>query len=98
MLGVRVPVLLLQPLVENAVRHGIAPSIGGGTLTIEAKPAGGSLQIRIADDGKGTDAIREGVGLGNTQQRLRQLYGESHSFEIETAPGKGFRVTILVPL
>ena len=98
MLAVEVPALLLQPLVENAVRHGIAPSIGGGTLMIEAKPAGDRLRIRIADDGKGADAIREGVGLGNTRHRLRQLYGESQSFEIDTAPGKGFRVTILVPL
>ena len=98
MLAVEVPALLLQPLVENAVRHGIAPSIGGGTLTIEAKPAGGMLRIRIADDGKGADAIREGVGLGNTRHRLRQLYGENQSFEIDTAPGPGFRVTILVPL
>ena len=98
MLAVEVPALLLQPLVENAVRHGIAPSIGGGTLTIEAKAAGGMLRIRIADDGKGADAIREGVGLGNTRHRLRQLYGENQSFEIDTAPGKGFRVTILVPL
>jgi len=98
MLGVQVPALLLQPLVENAVRHGIAPSIGGGMLAIEAKPANGMLRIRIADDGKGTDAIREGVGLGNARLRLRQLYGENQSFEIETAPGEGFRVTILVPL
>jgi len=98
MLAVEVPALLLQPLVENAVRHGIAPSIGGGTLTIEAKAAGGMLRIRIADDGKGADGIREGVGLGNTRHRLRQLYGENQSFEIDTAPGKGFRVTILVPL
>jgi len=98
MLAIQVPVLLLQPLVENAVRHGLAPSIGGGTLTIEAKPAGGMLRIRITDDGKGADAIHEGVGLGNTRQRLRQLYGENQSLEIDTARGKGFRVTVLVPL
>ena len=67
-------------------------------MMIEAKPAGGMLRIRIADDGIGADAIREGVGLGNARHRLRQLYGENQSFEIDTAPGKGFRVTILVPL
>jgi sensor histidine kinase YesM len=94
---VQVPVLLLQPLVENAVRHGIAPLIEGGTLTIEAKPAGDMLRISIADNGKGAGAIREGVGLGNARLRLRQLHGERQSLEIDTAPGEGFRVIILVP-
>ena len=98
MLAVQVPALLLQPLVENAIRHGIAPSIGGGTLTIEAKPAGSMLRIRIADDGKGAALINEGVGLGNARRRLRQLYGEGQSLEIDTAPGQGFCATILVPL
>lgn len=94
---VQVPTLLLQPLAENAVRHGIAPSITGGTLTIEAQPAGDMLRISVADDGKGAGAIREGIGLGNARLRLRQLYGERQSLTIETAPGRGFRVTILVP-
>ncbi|MBD8737107.1 sensor histidine kinase [Sphingomonas sp. CFBP 13706] len=94
---VQVPALLLQPLVENAVRHGIAPTIEGGTLTIEAKPAGDMLWISIADNGKGAGAIREGVGLGNARLRLRHLYGERQSLEIDTAPGEGFRVIILVP-
>lgn len=94
---VQVPTLLLQPLAENAVRHGIAPSIAGGTLTIEAQPAGDMLRISVIDDGKGGGAIREGIGLGNARLRLRQLYGERQSLAIETAPGRGFRVTILVP-
>lgn len=96
-LGVSVPTLLLQPLVENAVRHGIAPRIEGGTLTIEAAPAGDSLRIVVADNGKGADQIVEGVGLGNARLRLRQLYGDRQSLTVETAPGAGFRVTILVP-
>jgi two-component system LytT family sensor kinase len=78
-------------------RHGIAPHIEGGTLTIEAAPAGDSLRIVVADDGKGAGRIVEGVGLGNARLRLRQLYGDRQSLVVETAPGAGFRVTILVP-
>jgi len=96
-LTTRVPSLLLQPLVENAVRHGIAPCVEGGTLTIEAKVLGDSVRIVVADDGKGAGATVEGVGLGNTRQRLRQLYGERQSLAIKTAPGAGFRATIMVP-
>ncbi len=96
-LTVPVPALLLQPLVENAVRHGIAPLVSGGTLTIEAGLVGGRLRLVVADDGKGAGEIVEGVGLGNARLRLQQLYGADSSLEIETAPGRGFRVTIMVP-
>ena len=93
----QVPSLLLQPLVENAVRHGIAPCVKGGTLTIEAEMLGDFVRIVVADDGKGTGAVVEGVGLGNARQRLCQLYGARQSLAIETAPGAGFRATIMVP-
>jgi two-component system, LytTR family, sensor kinase len=92
-----VPALLLQPLVENAVRYGIAPLIQGGTITIEAELVRDAVRIVVADDGAGTEAVVEGVGLGNARRRLRQLYGADQSLVIETAPGAGFRVTILVP-
>jgi hypothetical protein len=92
-----VPALLLQPLVENAVRYGIAPLIQGGTITIEAELVRDAVRIVVADDGAGTEAVVEGVGLGNARRRLRQLYGENQSLVIETAPGAGFRVTIRVP-
>lgn len=96
-LNATVPALLLQPLVENAVRHGLAPLVEGGTLTIVAALEGSDLRITIADDGKGAAEVRERVGLGNARARLRQLYGERQSLQVDTAPGKGFKVTIMVP-
>lgn len=96
-MSAQVPTLLLQPLVENAVRHGISPLVQGGTLTIEAVLVDSSLQIMVADDGKGAHAIVEGIGLGNSRSRLRQLYGDGQSLTVETTPGEGFRVTVLVP-
>ncbi len=92
-----VPTLLLQPLVENAVRHGISPLVEGGTVTIAARVVDGRLHVTVADDGKGAGAIVERVGLGNARRRLRQLYGDHHSLEIDTAPTAGFRVVLVTP-
>jgi len=92
-----VPTLLLQPLVENAIRHGIAPLVEGGTVTIGAKVIDERLHVTVADDGKGAGVIVERVGLGNARRRLRQLYGDRHSLEIETAPRAGFKVLLKTP-
>ena len=96
-LNATVPTLLLQPLAENAVRHGLSPQVAGGTLTIEAAIEGAKLRITVADDGKGAAKVVDGVGLGNARARLQQLYGDRQSLEIETAAGKGFKVTVTVP-
>jgi two-component system, LytTR family, sensor kinase len=99
-----VPNLILQPIVENALRHGIAQTRGPGRVEISAKRENGSLRIRVRDNGPGLaaitrpdDGLREGLGLSNTRARLEQLYGSAHRFELENAPGGGLLVTLEIP-
>jgi len=97
-----VPHLILQPLVENAIRHGIGPKIGPGTVRIEARRDGNSLALQVSDDGMGPGARRttmmgEGVGLTNTQARLDQLFGSAAHMAFGAAPGGGFRVALRFP-
>jgi two-component sensor histidine kinase len=96
-----VPSLMLQPLVENAILHGIASRAAGGTVAIAAKRRNGMLLIDVTDDGIGASEsygeAREGVGLGNTRARLRSLYGERHRFEAGPRPGGGYHVVIEIP-
>jgi two-component system LytT family sensor kinase len=99
-LEARVPNFSLQPLVENAIRHGIATRPQGGRLDISAGRSDGMLEIRLLDDGPGfTDdgPRREGIGVANTRARLEQMYGQKHRFEMMNAPGGGLLVTIAVP-
>jgi two-component system, LytTR family, sensor kinase len=99
-----VPNLILQPIVENALRHGIAQTRGPGRVEISAKRENGSLRIRVWDNGPGLaaitrpdDGLRQGLGLSNTRARLEQLYGAAHRFELENAPGGGLLVTLEIP-
>jgi two-component system LytT family sensor kinase len=99
-LGVQVPRLLLQPLVENAIGHGIERHAGPGRITISARCEGKSLRIVVRDNGPGLrgESPRERVGLGNTRERLARLYGAEQSFTIEDDPGGGAAVTVMIPL
>lgn len=107
-LPVSVPYLAVQPLVENAVRHGLADKVGIGHVKITATDRGADAEIGIEDDGVGADPeqIRrildqahtgDSVGLGNVDARLRQVYGEEFGLVVETAPGAGTKVTFRVP-
>jgi hypothetical protein len=99
-LSARVPPLLLQPLVENAVRHGIMPREDGGTLRIEARRVGERLLLRVVDDGPGPPGNADtdgGVGLSNTTARLERLYGDDHRFTLRRADGGGCVVRVELP-
>jgi len=108
-LDARVPHLILQPLVENAVRHGIAARIEPGTVEISAFRGsdGRLLQLEIRDDGRGLDRhtedrnegvkSRRGLGLTNIRSRLEQLYGTQHRFKLENRSGGGVLVRISFP-
>jgi signal transduction histidine kinase len=85
-----VPRLILQPLVENAIRHGVTRRITAGTVWVRARAGGGRLHLTVEDDGVGLgDAVREGIGLSITRARLAQLYGREQGFVLERGAGGG---------
>ena len=104
-LDARVPSLILQPLVENAIDHGIAPNSGRGHLEIWARRRGGQLWLEVRDDGVGLrhDALAgdlltaSGIGVSNTRSRLQCLYGAAHQFEFCRAGGRGLTVRVVIP-
>ncbi|MDQ1537335.1 MAG: two-component system, LytTR family, sensor kinase [Actinomycetota bacterium] len=107
-LSVAVPYLAIQPLVENAVRHGLESKEGVGHVSITASDKGSETEIVVEDDGIGSDpevvravlaGVQDGdsVGLGNVDARLRKVYGDDHGLVVETAPGAGTKVTFRVP-
>jgi signal transduction histidine kinase len=100
-LDVLVPTLILQPLVENAIRHGVEPIVRPATLTIEATVDEGALRIQVRDDGAGFAdrwQRREGVGLSNTRSRLDRLYGDVARLTIRENGERGVAVDLFVPL
>jgi LytS/YehU family sensor histidine kinase len=102
-LNALVPTLVLQPLVENAIRHGIAKRPEGGTIRIAARVNGAQLYLTVEDDGPGLPAdwdpdTDQRVGLSNTRARLRELYGDRQTFELRNQPEGGLRIDIALPL
>lgn len=93
------PNLILQPLVENAIRHGIAPRAAAGSVEIRAEQVQSRLKIAVRDDGPGLRGAngRKGIGLANTRTRLKQMYGDDHDFKIENNHEGGVTVAIEIP-
>jgi two-component system LytT family sensor kinase len=98
-----IPSLLLQPLIENAIKYGIARAEGGGHLSISAKVFAGDLLIELSDDGPGCELIdghvpgSNGVGLSNTRERLANLYGAEHSIKLSKTEPHGLTIGIRIP-
>jgi LytS/YehU family sensor histidine kinase len=99
LLDVQVPSLIVLPLVENAIRHGLSPKVGPGRLAIEARADGSQLFLTVEDDGLGAALpLRPGLGIENTRERLAAIYDGRAALSIETAPHGGFRARICLPL
>jgi two-component sensor histidine kinase len=101
-LDASVPILILQPLVENAVKHGIQSQIAPGVIRVTAERAGKTLVLQVKDNGRGLAAtskglLKEGVGLSNTRSRLKELYGGRASLELKPGKAGGFAAEIQIP-
>jgi two-component system LytT family sensor kinase len=111
-LAVLVPSMLLQPLIENSIKHGLEPRIDGGTVTLRSRMlTDGRLLIEVEDDGIGMDVEREGgvslgesgaergggIGMRNVRERMEVMYGSAAEVEIVSRPGRGTKVTLVLP-
>ena len=104
-LGVLVPSILLQPLIENSIKHGLEPRLHGGTVTLRSRLNGDRVIIEVADDGVGmgnkpASALHRagaGIGMKNVRERLEVLYDNQARFEVVSNPGRGTTVTIDIP-
>jgi len=98
-----IPSLLLQPLVENAIKYAVAISETGGTIVIGAKKSANKLMIEVSDNGPGVELVNgeisasRGVGVRNTNNRLAELYGEEHSFKLSNLEPHGLKIEICIP-
>jgi len=108
-LAVVVPSMLLQPLIENSIKHGLEPRIGGGTVTLRSRVLGdGRLLLEVEDDGVGMDSEAParagartpgtGIGMRNVRERMEVLYGSAAEVEIVSRPGRGTKVRLVMPV
>ncbi|MFL6426613.1 MAG: sensor histidine kinase [Acidobacteriaceae bacterium] len=111
-LEVMVPSMVLQPLIENSIKHGLEPRLEGGTVTLRSRVREGRLVVDVEDDGVGIMPARaaavgavtaqsrsgNGIGIRNVRERLDVLYGGEARFEVESRPGRGTRVTLEMPM
>jgi two-component system LytT family sensor kinase len=108
-LNVVVPSMLLQPLIENSIKHGLEPRIDGGTVTLRSRfTREGRLLVEVEDDGVGMEPGRAasgeisrpgtGIGMRNVMERMEVLYGDAAEVEVESRPGRGTKVTLVMPV
>lgn len=106
-LDLPVPSMLLQPLIENSIKHGLEPRISGGTITLRSQIELGRLMIEVEDDGVGiapgrthSSGVLQGTGIGlkNIRERLEVLFGDAALFDVTSRPGRGTKVTLAIPI
>jgi two-component system LytT family sensor kinase len=102
---VSIPTFILQPLVENSLKHGLGPKVGENNLTIRARQQMNQLELTVEDDGVGANAIKKvagrdctGLGLRNVEERLQTVYRGDAQFSFESVPRLGSRAQILIPI
>ena len=102
-LDVIVPSMLLQPLVENSIQHGLSRKVGGGRITIRSSMRNGHAIIEVLDDGLGMTeeglehALGGGIGLSNVNERLRTIYGATYLLKLTSVPGQGTCASVEIP-
>ncbi|MBS1813813.1 MAG: histidine kinase [Acidobacteria bacterium] len=110
-LSLVVPSMILQPLIENGIKHGLEPRISGGTITLRSRLSGDRLIVEVEDDGVGlaperdvtmptSGLVRKGMGIGmrNVRERLEVLYGDAAQMDVSSRPGRGTRITLEMPV
>jgi sensor histidine kinase YesM len=95
--------MILQPLIENSIKHGLSRKIGGGRILLRAERRSGAAFIEVTDDGMGMtaerlgEALQGGIGLSNVNERLRVIYGEQYQLKLKSTPEHGTSVTMEIP-